>query len=169
MISKIYKFVLPLLVVVLIVAACKVYTFQDVSIPPDVKTIKVNYIENRARYINPRLSPQLTTRLQEKIIQQTKLTQVDDNNADWIISGFVSAYDITTSGISDRQTSTNRLNVSVNITKLDQVTNKKQDITVTKAFDFRSSASIQEAENELGDDLVKGVTDEIFNRIFSDW
>ncbi len=152
-----------------VLAGCKIYSFKDVSIPPDVKTIKVNYIENRARYINPSLSPQITSRLQEKIIQQTKLQQVDDANADWVISGYISSYDITTSGISDRQTTSNRLNVTVSITKFDNVYNKKQDISVSRAFDFRSGASLQEAENELGDELIKGITDEIFNRIFSDW
>ena len=38
------------------------YSFKDVSIPPEVKTARVNYIENKAPYVNPQLSPQLTDR-----------------------------------------------------------------------------------------------------------
>ncbi|MBA4168407.1 MAG: hypothetical protein H0X41_12840, partial [Chitinophagaceae bacterium] len=43
------------------------YSFKDVSIPPEVKTVRVNYIENRATYINPQLAPQLTDRIRQKI------------------------------------------------------------------------------------------------------
>src|SRR5688572_19513699 len=32
------------------------YSFRDVSIPPEVKTIRIQYIENRAPYINPQLA-----------------------------------------------------------------------------------------------------------------
>ncbi len=54
-------------------ATCK-YSFNDVSIPVEVKTFRVNYLENKARYINPQLSPQLTERLKQKIIGTTRLT-----------------------------------------------------------------------------------------------
>ena len=36
------------------------YTFKDISIPPEVKTVKVNYFENKARIVNPQLSQKLT-------------------------------------------------------------------------------------------------------------
>ncbi|MFN5422250.1 MAG: hypothetical protein ACK5AO_03190, partial [bacterium] len=47
------------------------YSLKDVSIPPEVKTVRVFYIENKARYINPQLSPKLTDKLRQKIINQT--------------------------------------------------------------------------------------------------
>ena len=48
------------------------YSFKDVSIPPEVKTVRVNYIENKASYVNPQLSPQLTDRLRQKINNQSR-------------------------------------------------------------------------------------------------
>lgn len=150
-------------------SACKVYTFKDVSIPPEIKTVKVNFIENRARYVNPQLSPRLTDRLQQKIVSQTRLTRSTDDGADWVISGYVSGYDISTSGISGQQSSTNRLNVTVQVTLQDNVAQKKQEYSVVKTFDFPATSTLQQAEQALGDELIRGISDEIFNRIFSNW
>ncbi len=158
-----------LLVLSFFLTACKVYTFKDVSIPPEIKTIKVNFIENRARYVNPQLSPRLTDRLQQKIVSQTRLTRSTDDGADWVISGFVSGYDISTSGISGQQSSTNRLNVTVQITLQDNVAQKKQEYSVVKTFDFPATSTLQQAEQALGDELIRGISDEIFNRLFSNW
>ena len=32
---------------------CKVYSFRDFSIPDSIQVIKVNYIDNKASYVNP--------------------------------------------------------------------------------------------------------------------
>ena len=32
---------------------CNVYKFKDVSVPDSIKTVKVNFLENKARYVNP--------------------------------------------------------------------------------------------------------------------
>src|SRR5678809_461818 len=112
-------FICALGVIALMNSNCKVnYSLHDVSIPDSIKTVKVNFIENKARYVNPRLSPTLTDRLRQKIVGQTRLTQTNGDNADWEISGYVSDYSVSTSGISQQQTSINRLNVSVHITLL---------------------------------------------------
>src|SRR5262252_3467614 len=104
-------------VIALMNTNCKVsYGLHDVSIPDSIRTVKVNFIENKARYVNPRLSPTLTDRLRQKLVGQTRLTQTNGDNADWEISGYVSDYSVSTSGISQQQTSINRLNVAVHIT-----------------------------------------------------
>jgi hypothetical protein len=44
-------------------STCK-YGFKDTApIPVEVKTFRVNYLENKAQYINTQLSPQLTEQL----------------------------------------------------------------------------------------------------------
>src|SRR5690349_16574335 len=77
------------------------YKFKDISIGNDVKTFYVGFITNKARYVNPQLSPQLTERLRLKINTQTKLKNVDTDDADFDINGYVSDYSVTTSGISN--------------------------------------------------------------------
>jgi hypothetical protein len=158
-----------LLLMAFAVSACGVYTFKDISIPADIKTVKVNFIENKARLVNPRLSPAITDRLQQKIVGQTKLTRTNNEDADWVISGAVTDYSVSTSGISAQQASTNRLTVVVQISLRDNKLGKTSDYSVNKSFDFSASKTLQQAESELGEDLIKGITDEIFNRIFSNW
>jgi hypothetical protein len=145
------------------------YSLHDVSIPPDVKTVKVNFIENHARYVNPQLSPTLTDKLRQKIVGQTRLTQTNGDNADWEVSGYVSDYSVSTAGISQQQSSINRLNVSVHISILKRKENNQQDFDVTHAFDFSANLTLQAAESQLTDQIIQNMTDEIFNHIFSNW
>ncbi len=163
------RIALILLSTAVLLQACGVYTFKDVSIPPEVKTVKVNFIENKARLVNPRLSPALTDRLQQKIVGQTRLTRTNNDDADWVISGAVTEYGVTTSGISAQQASMNRLSVLVSISLRDNITGKTTEYQVTKSFEFSGNKTLQQAETELGEDLIRGVSDEIFNRLFSNW
>lgn len=94
---------------VLLVGLAGCYSFKDVSIPPEVKTVRVQFFENRARIVNPQLSQQLTDRLRQKIINQTRLGQVNSDDAHYDISGYISDYYVTTSGIAGQQAATNRL------------------------------------------------------------
>jgi hypothetical protein len=151
-------------------SGCNIYRFRDVSIPDSIKTVKVNFIENRARYVNPQLSPRLTDRLRQKIVTQTKLIQTNQDNPDWEITGMITEYSVSTSGISQQQVSTNRLNVTVQISLYNHKTNEQGDpITITKNFDFSSNLTLQAAEAQLTDDIVRNLADEIFNRLFSNW
>src|ERR1700753_4132779 len=101
---------------VLLLAACKIYSFKDTSIPPEVKTIHLSYIENKARLVNAQLSPQLDAAVRQKINNQaSKLTQLQTSDADYDITAYVSDYNYSTSGISNQQASSNRLSVTVHI------------------------------------------------------
>ena len=146
------------------------YKFNDVSVPPEIKTIRVQTFDNKARYTNSRLSPQLADRLRQKIVSQTKLTQVNNENADWDISGFISQYDVTTSAISNQQVATNRLIVGVSITVTDRKTGKEpKNLSISRSFDFSATLTLPQAELRLNDEMIRNLADEIFNSIFSDW
>ena len=54
-------------------------------IPDNVKTVKIGFIDNRARYINPQLAPMLTDKILQKIIGQTKLTRTNGDDAHYQI------------------------------------------------------------------------------------
>lgn len=151
---------------------CGIYGFSEKSnLGDSIKTVYVNYIENNAAYVNPQLSPNLTDRIRRKITSQTKLTQKNNDNADLVISGSIREYSVTTTGISSnngqRQTSVNRLTVSVHMVYVKGSSTQEAD--VSRSFDFAATQSLQAAEAALLDEMVRNLTDEIFNRIFSDW
>lgn len=150
--------------------SCGVYTFKDVSIDySKYKTIKVDFIENRASYKNPQLSSRITDALKQKISNQTKLTAVNNDDANYRVSGYISTYSVSTAGISDQRAATNRLTVGVNITLMDNVNNKPQEFQISRDFDFSAGLTLPQAEAQLLPDIIKNVTDEIFNRLFSNW
>jgi hypothetical protein len=161
----------------LTLSSCKIYSFKDVSIPAAVKSIHIGYIENRARLINPQLAPQLNDKLRQKINQQaSKLTQKETSDADYEVNGSITDYNYTTSGISQQSASSNRLNVTVHIifkNHLDPtgktVAPADFEADVTRNFDFAATLSIQDADAQLLPTIVSNLSDEIFNKLFSNW
>jgi hypothetical protein len=154
----------------LLLSSCGVYTFKDVSIDyTKIKTIKIGYLENKARYNNPQLSPKLTDQLTQKVSNYTKLTRTTNDDAHYQVQGYISTYNVSTSGISAQQAATNRLTVGVHIVFKDIVNDKTNEFDVSRDFDFAASLTLQEAEGRLLDEIVKNLADEIFNRIFSNW
>lgn len=154
----------------LFLTSCGVYTFRDVSIDySKFKTVKVGFLENKARYVNPQLSPKLTDNLKQKINNYTKLALVNGDNASYIITGYVSRYDVSLSAISNQTSAGNRLTVAANITVFNTVDNKTDNFTVSRDFDFSATQSLQQAEGQLLDDVITQLTDQIFNHIFSNW
>jgi hypothetical protein len=53
------------------------------------------------------------------------------------------------------------------VNRLDNKKNIETDIT--RSFPFSGNISLSQAETQLGDQMVNNITDEIFNRIFSNW
>jgi outer membrane lipopolysaccharide assembly protein LptE/RlpB len=151
-------------------ATCK-YSFKDTSpIPEEVKTFRVNYLENRAQYVNTQLSPQLTERLKQKIINTTRLKQTNDDDAHYDISGFVTQYFTSTVSISGNNASGNRLTVGFHLVFRNTLDEKKNlEADLMRTFDFPATQSLTQAETALNDDIVRNIVDEIFNKIFSNW
>lgn len=161
----------------LVFSSCKIYSFKDVSIPSDVTSIHIGYIENRARLVNPQLAPQLNDKLRQKINSQaSKLAIRPTSDADYDVNGWVSDYSYSTSGISNQQASSNRLSVTVHLVFKNHLdpTGKKVapadfEADVTRNFDFPASQTITDAEANLIPTVVSNMTDEIFNKLFSNW
>ena len=148
---------------------CK-YSFKDVSIPIEVKTFRVNPLENKAQYVNTQLSPQLTERLRQKIISTTRLRQTNDDDAHYDISGYVSQYFTSTISITGSTSSGNRLTVGFHLIFKNTLDEKKNfEADLTRTFDYDAALSLSDAEARLNDDILKNLADEIFNKIFSNW
>ena len=157
-------------VLLLAFTGCGVYSFKDAVIPSDVKTIKIAYIENKARYVNPQLAPLLNDKLQQKIISQTKLTRTNSDDAHYQVFATITNYDPSqTVGVSAQQASTNRLTVTVHVLLKKTLDNKEQEFDVSRNFDFSANLTLNQAESGLMDEIVRSITDDIFNQIFSNW
>jgi len=162
---------------VVLLASCKIYSFKDTSIPAEVKSIHLGYIENRARLVNPALAPALNDALRQKINNQaSRLAQRPDADADYDVSAWVSDYNYSTSGVSGQQAASTRLTVTVHIVFKNNLdpTGKKVapanfEADVSRNFDFSAQTSITDAETQLLPTITSNLTDEIFNKLFSNW
>lgn len=171
---KIRKIILFLLLGVLTTAiytACKVsYSFTGASIAPSVKTFSVYYFPNRARLVNPNLSQTFTDGLQEKLIRQTSLSQIEDNG-DLEFSGQITEYDVRPMNIQQGDLAAlNRLTIGI---KVKYVNNKDHEQDWEKSFtgyeDFESSQSLSDVEDSLVPEIIKKLTDDIFNASIANW
>ncbi|MDP4150836.1 MAG: LptE family protein [Bacteroidota bacterium] len=158
-------------------ASCKIYSFKDVSIPAQVKSIHIGYIENRARYVDPQLAPQLNDKLRQKISSQaSKLAQLQTPDADYDVTGTITDYSVTTSGISNQRAASNRLSVTVHLIFKNHLDPSGKTVApadfeadVTRNFDFDATLTLTDAGPKLLPDIVTNMTDEIFNKLFSNW
>ena len=170
------KKIIPLSLIVLVItiglfsnSSCGIYRFSDAAIPDSIKTLKVNLLENRASYVNPSLAPRLSDKLRQKILSQTKLSQTNNDNADWEISGTVTQYSFSTSAITGQQASNNRLTVGISIILTDRKADKTEKHEVSRSFEFRGDQSFQQAETNLAEEMIRTLTDDIFTKLFSKW
>ncbi len=152
-----------------LVAGC-IYKFNEAgTIKPNVKTVKLNLFENKAQYINPQISQRLTEKLRQKIVGQTRLSQTNSDSADWEISGIITDYSFTTSAISNQTVATNRLTIAIHMARNDRKNEDLKEYEVSRSFEFRATQSLQQAEATLMEEMTRTLTDEIFNKLFSDW
>jgi len=151
-------------------ASCK-YSFKDSApLPPEVKTFRVNQLGNQAPYVDAQLAPQLTESLKQKIISNTRLRQTNDDDAHYDISGYVSNYAVSTTGISGASAAQNRLTVTFHVifkNSLDNTQNMEAD--VSSNFDYSSSLSLNDAAASLNTQIISNMVDQIYNKIFSNW
>lgn len=165
--NRLFIFVVLLIPVV---AGCKIYSFTGTSIAPDVKSISIYTIENKAQKINPSLSNTLTLALQDKYRKLTKLEMFNDGG-DLEVSGFITSYDITPTAVTSAEIAAqNRLTVTVRITFTN---NKHPEEDFEKSFaafqDYNSDLTIEQVEAQLVDDIVEILVEDIFNATVANW
>ena len=141
---------LALLLSVFTFATCK-YSFKDTSpIPEEVKTFRVNYLENKAQYVNSQLSQQLTEKLKQKIINTTRLRQTNDDDAHYDIGGYVSQYYTSTVSIAANNASGNRLTVGFHLVFRNTLDEKKNfETDLVRTFDFLPLNPFQKQNQRL--------------------
>jgi hypothetical protein len=154
--------------------ACKVsYSFTGASIAPTVKTFSVDYFPNRAKLVNPNLSQQFTEGqygLQDKLIKQTSLSQLSENG-DLEFSGQITEYFVKPINIQQGDVAAQqRLTISVKV----KFTNNKDheqdwEKTFTAYEDFDSNSSLSDVEDQLVPEIIKKLTDDIFNASVANW
>ncbi len=159
-----------LLLYLISIYGCGVYSFTGASIAPDVKTVTIQYFQNRASIIEPTLSQKFTEKLKDKFVSQTSL-RVVESNADLLFEGQISDYRTQPIAIQGDQTAAqNRLTITVNVKFSNTKDNKQNFETSFSRFaDYPSDKSLNEVEQNLIEEINKQLVDDIFNKAVSNW
>ena len=162
----IYILLLPLLV---LFSGCGVYSFSGATI--EGKNIKIHQLDNKARNVEPSLASTLTDKLRSRILSQTGLSSVTRDDADYDMTGAITSYEVTVTGITGVQVaSKNRLTLSIQVTfknRLNEKANFSQSFT--RFSDFDASQILDNVKTALIDDIGNQLADDIFKKAFVQW
>lgn len=149
------------------------YSFTGSSLK-DEKTIQINEFPNNAALVNPTLSQQFSTEIQNRFLQRTTLKGTKEN-PDILLEGEITDYTITPTTISSNtqttttggviQESQNKLTITV---KVHYENKLHPDVSFDRTYSdeavFNSSLSQADIENSQ----VRIVNERIINKIFND-
>ncbi|MBP8959157.1 MAG: LptE family protein [Bacteroidales bacterium] len=150
---------------------CKIsYSFSGASISPQVKTLSVQYFQNRASLVQPGLSQSLTDELIDKCRAQTRLSLVN-GFGDVNFEGEITDYNtrpITAS--ADSRAAMNRFTISVKVKFTNTVEPQySYERIFTRYKDYDSRLNLSDVEKELSDEIIKLIVEDIFNAAFVNW
>lgn len=158
-------------VFLLVQPACKIsYSFSGASISPEVKTVSVQFFPNRARIVNPTLSQEFTDALKDKIKGQTDLSFVNDLG-DVNFEGEITDYSTQPLAITgDQQAAMNRFTLTVRV-KFSNAIDPDQDFdsSFSRYLDYDSRKDFASVEQDLIEEILKDLTEDIFNKAFVNW
>ena len=145
------------------------YKLQGTSIPPDVETYSVGFIENKSAAVNPKLSQVVTEKLKDKL-NNTRLNFTRDKG-EFNFNGYISGYTITPVTVQENATATkNRLTIIISI-KFDCP--KHPDLNFEQNFssfqDFDATKNFSSIESNLVSDITDQLVQEIFNKAAVNW
>jgi len=159
------------LMAVSLTPSCKIsYSFSGANIASDVKTFTVYYFPNRAKLVNPTLSQSFTEDLRSKLQRQTSLDEVQDNG-DLQFEGQITGYEVRPMSIQKGDLAAqNRLTITV---KLKYTNTKHPDLNFEQSFsafeDYDSTLSLSDIEDSLVPEIIKKLTEDIFNATIANW
>jgi hypothetical protein len=165
---------ISLLIVVLVVACftgCKVsYSFSGASISPQVKTVSIQYFQNRAALVQPGLTQYITDALMDKCKSQTNL-KVVNGMGDVNFEGEITDYNTRPQAIAaDNQSALNRFTITVKVKFTNAV---DPDLSYEQSFsryqDYNSNLDLAQVEADLSVKIIDLIIEDIFNQAFVNW
>jgi len=150
-------------------ATCKV-SLSGQQVPPDVRSITVQYFPNQSALVAPALSQTFTEALKDKFLQESNLDVVPQGG-DWELSGAIVRYESTPIAPTGTETTAlNRLTITI---KVDFISRKNEAENWTQNFmrfeDYESSLTLNQAEADLIPRLSTQIADDILQKLTQNW
>lgn len=165
------KYIILLLSAVLLIS-CKVsYKFDGASIDYNkTKTIQINDFPIRSSYVWGPMQSIYNNELKDVFANHTHLIQVK-RNGDMIIDGEITQYSQRNKSVSSTgQSAQTELSMTVNV-RFTNKANHKEDFErqFTATSSYENTQSLSTVQEELVTQMVKDITDQIFNATVANW
>ncbi|MBQ0049809.1 MAG: LptE family protein [Bacteroidales bacterium] len=161
-----------LCLVALLVSACRIsYKFNGASIDyTKTKTIQIENFPIRSAYVWAPMQSIFQNRLTDIFAQQTRLHQVR-RGGDLVLAGEITAFDQYNKGISSNGYSSQvQLKMTVNV-RFTNNANHQEDFErqFSATTEYDASQQLTAVQEELVTQMVKDITDQIFNATVANW
>jgi predicted porin len=146
------------------------YSLSGASIQPDVKTLSVQYFQNRASLVQVGLSQKITDALIDKCKSQTNLG-LTNSIGDVNFEGEITDYNTKPLTVgADAQAATNRFTISVKVKFTNALhPDYSYEQTFSRYEDYSSNLELNAVEAELTEKIVELLVEDIFNKAFANW
>jgi hypothetical protein len=173
-ISKTYQhaFSIAVVVMVCLLSSCSIsYKFNGASIDYNrTKTIQISDFPIRSSYVWGPMATIFNNELKDVFANHTHLIQVK-RNGDMKIEGEISQYQQRNKSVSSEGTSAQtELSMTVNV-RFTNNANHKEDFErqFTATSTYETTQSLNSVQEELVTQMVKDITDQIFNATVANW
>ena len=164
-------FILLSVLAVILFTGCKIsYSFSGASISPQVKTVSIQYFQNRAPLVQPGLSQTITDALIDKCKAQTSLSYVN-GTGDVDFFGEITDYNSRPLTVAANATAAmSRFTITAKVKFTNSV---DPDLSFEQTFsryaDYDANLDLSVVEKELSDQIVEMIVEDIFNQAFVNW
>ena len=166
------KYVGPLLILLatLLFGSCISYKFTGASIDyATTQTIQIDNISNRAPYGWAPMEAMFNNKLQDIYANQTRLTIVK-RAGDMHLSGEIVGYDQFNKGIAaDGFSSQVQLRLTVNVRFENKKNNQRWERQFSASAPYDSRLQLAQVQERIVTELIRDITDQIFNATVADW
>lgn len=168
--SKFFGISLPAILAIFCVTALTgcipSYTLNGSSINYDIyKTVDIGQFPIRAALVYPPLQQTFENELMNYVTRNTRLQEIDSNNADIKLEGEITGYSLSPQAVgTDAYATETRLTITVHIKYTD---NKNPANSIDQSFSAYRQFDSTLMLNDVQDDLCQQISEELVNLIFN--
>lgn len=148
------------------------YTMNGSAINYDIyKTVDISNFPIRAALVYPPLQQTFENELLNYVTRNTRLQEVDSNNADLKLEGEITGYSLSPQSVgTDAYATETRLTITVRVKYTD---NKNPTNNIDQSFSayrqFDSSLMLIDVQDDLCQQISEELVNLIFNATFGNW
>ena len=167
---RIIPFILFLFGSVLVMQSCKVSYSMSGANTGALKTVSVDYFQNRAALAPPVLSQYFTEELKDLCERQTNMNLIT-GTGDAHFEGEIIAFSTRPMAISGGdQVELTRFTIGIRVRYTNALDDELSfENTFSQYRDFESKASFESVATTLTEEIIEDISEDVFNRAFVNW